>query len=121
MTPHELATKWREDADTLARYSPELARIARAHADELEAALRSMDDHALDLATAAKESGYSVDRLRHMVRSGVIRDAGRKHAPRIRRADLPRKPKGKGKAAGGFNAADAARSLLSIPRSSDAA
>lgn len=119
MTPNELAVKWREDADTLARYAPELARIALAHAEELDAALRAVDDDALDLATAAKESGYSVDRLRHMVRSGVIRDAGRKHAPRIRRGDLPRKPKAK--AAGGFNAADAARSLLSLGGHDDAA
>lgn len=113
MTPLELAEQWRADADVLSRYSPELARVARAHADELEAALRSLDDEALDLSAAALESGYSPDRLRHMVRSGLIPDAGRKHAPRIRRGDLPRKP-ARAKAGGGFDAASAAREILSL-------
>lgn len=119
MTPHELAVKWREDADVLSRYAPELARIALAHADELDAALRAMDDDALDLATAARESGYSADRIRHLVASGEIPNAGRKGAPRVRRADLPRKPRAK--AAGGFDAADAARSMLSLGDRHDAA
>lgn len=111
MTPAELVTRWRSDADTLARYSPELAAVARAHADELDAALRSMDDDALDLATAARESGYSADRLRHMVAAGSIPNAGRKGAPRVRRADLPRKA---ARTTGGFDAQAAARDMLSV-------
>jgi hypothetical protein len=108
MTPAELVTQWRTEADTLARYSPELARIARTHADELDAAMRALDDDALDLATAARESGYSVERLRHMVADGSVPNAGRKGAPRVRRADLPRKPR----AAAGFDAASTAREVL---------
>jgi hypothetical protein len=39
-------------------------------------------------------SGYSADYLGRMLRSGSIPNAGRPHAPRIRRADLPRKAGG---------------------------
>src|SRR5687768_13472838 len=63
MTPNELAVRWRKDAELLERYGDDqLALVAQTHADELEAALRSQADDALDLATASKESGYSVDR-----------------------------------------------------------
>lgn len=118
MTPRELAEQWRADADTLARYTPELARIARTHADELTAALAALDDDALDLATAARESGYSADRLRHMIAAGSIPNAGRKGAPRVRRGDLPRKARTKtAGSSGGFDATAAAREMLSLHQS----
>lgn len=124
MTPRELAERWRADADVFDRYADtQLAKIARVHADELAAALAALDDDALDLATAARESGYSVDRLRHMIApkgkpttpDRPIPNAGRKGAPRVRRADLPRKPRAKtaGNSAG-FDAAGAAREMLSL-------
>lgn len=92
MTSRELMTQWREDAATLARYGDERgAMLLRRAADDLEAALRAQDEELLDLDAAAQESGYSKDRLRHMVADGALPNAGRKHAPRVRRADLPRK------------------------------
>ncbi len=45
----------------------------------------------LTLSQAARESGYGADHIARLVRQGKIRNAGRPHAPRIRRADLPRK------------------------------
>ena len=109
MTPIELAQRWRQDADLLDRYEPNLARVCRDHADALDAATRSVADDALDLAAAARESGYSPDRLRHKVAAGEIPNAGRKGSPRIRRGDLPiKKRAGNGR----FDAASAARSLL---------
>lgn len=45
----------------------------------------------LSLTRAAVESGYSADHLGRLIREGKIPNAGRQHAPRIRRADLPMK------------------------------
>lgn len=69
---------------------------ARAHALEwavrrMETALGGWADDVLTLAEAARESGYSVDHLGREIRAGRIPNAGRPHAPRIRRGDLPHK------------------------------
>jgi hypothetical protein len=114
VTPKELATKWRADAELLDIYDQNLARVCRQHAEALDAALRSVDDDALDLATAAKESGYSVERLRHLVSDQTIPNAGRKGAPRVRRGDLPNKRK----PMTGFDAKAAARAVLHVERAS---
>ena len=87
-----LAEQWRADAELLARYgSAQLAQVCRQHADEIDAAQRDDDAEMLTLEAAERESGYSRDRLRHMVADGDVPNAGRKGAPRIRRGDLPRK------------------------------
>jgi hypothetical protein len=110
MTPRELITKWRADADVLAIYDPRLAEVARRHAEQLEAAVRAEGDDVLDLTAAAKVSGYSVDRLRHKIAAGEIANIGRKGAPRVRKGDLPTKTR---RARGaGFDAAAAARRHL---------
>jgi hypothetical protein len=112
MTPRELAAQWRADADVLDRHgATQLASTCRAHADALDAALRSEADDVLDLTTAAQLSGYSPDRLRHKVAAGEIPNAGRKGAPRVRRGDLPTKRR---KRMSGFDPASAARDLLRI-------
>jgi hypothetical protein len=95
MTPRDLVVQWRTDADLLQRYhDARAAAIVRQHADALETALREEDDDVLSLSDAAKESGFSKERLRHRVAAGEIPNAGRKGAPLIRRRDLPRKPRG---------------------------
>lgn len=87
-----LAERWRADALLLERYgATEAAAACRRHADELEAGLRDEADALLTLDEAERESGYSRDRLRHLVAAGAVPNAGRKGAPLIRRADLPRK------------------------------
>jgi hypothetical protein len=114
MTPKELLERWRQDAELLDGYgATQLATTCRRHADDLAAVLRSVEDDALDLAAAAQVSGYSPDRLRHLVASGAIANAGRKGSPRIRRGDLPIKRRG---GAGGFDAAAVAGDLLSAAR-----
>lgn len=110
MTPDQLPARWREEADLLARYgADQQAAACRRHSEELESALRALAEDVLDLRAAAVASGYSVDRLRHMVRAGVIPNAGAKGRPRIRRGDLPRKP---APSSGGFDAAAAASRTL---------
>lgn len=110
MTPRQLAESWRADAETLAKHGADsLARICRTHADELDASLRTAANETLDLAAAARESGYSRDRLRHMIAAGDLPNAGRRGAPRIRRGDLPTKP---GARSSKFDASSAARRVL---------
>lgn len=87
-----LAERWRADAELLDRYGDgRMATVCRRHADDLEAACRDLEDETLTLAEASAASGYSTDRLRHMVSDGLLPNAGRRGAPRIRRGDLPRK------------------------------
>jgi hypothetical protein len=58
---------------------------------ELESAVRSRDDELLTLPAAASVSGYTVDHLARLIRQGKLPNAGRKHAPRICRRDVPPK------------------------------
>ncbi|MHB1863402.1 MAG: hypothetical protein ACYCVL_10570 [Gemmatimonadaceae bacterium] len=75
--------------------------------EELEDVLRGADEEPLTLEQAANESGYSADHLRKCVADGTVPNAGAKGRPRIRRADLPRKP---GRSASGYDpGADAVR------------
>lgn len=91
--PSDLPSAWRERAEQLRAYGAEpQAIVLERAADELDAALRASATEQLDLQAAAAESGYSADHLGRLVRGGGLPNAGRKHAPKIRRADLPRKP-----------------------------
>lgn len=61
-------------------------------ARELEASYHAWQNEALDMRTAAAESGYSVDNIKVLVKSEKVPNVGQPGAPRVRRADLPRKP-----------------------------
>lgn len=87
-----LITTWRARARDLAPYAPAAAIAFTRAAEELEAALRLQECEVLSLSAAARESAYSRDHLARLIRDGKIPNAGRRSAPRIRRADLPRKP-----------------------------
>lgn len=89
----QLAARWRTEADLLERYGDSRgAHVCRLHATELEGAAAEAANQELNLDEASRESGYSARRLRELISSGEIPQAGRKGAPRIRRTDLPRKP-----------------------------
>jgi hypothetical protein len=106
----DLLSRWEARAEDLAPYAAPAAEAFRRAARELEAELRAAGDEPLSLEQAAQESGYSSESLRHMVRDGTIPNAGRRGAPRIRRADLPRRP------ARTASAYDAGEDALSIVR-----
>ena len=91
MKPAELAAIWRARAEELRRYAPAAAQAFQDAAAELEAALHEQADELLTLGEASRESGYSERRLRELVAAGELPNAGRKGAPRVRRADLPHK------------------------------
>lgn len=88
-----LADAWLERAAEFRRYAAEAQAVTLERAAaELRAALDAAASEPLTLEQAADESGMSRDHLRHLVASGAVPNAGRKGAPRIRRADLPTKP-----------------------------
>lgn len=72
----------------------EPAALVGSIADELEGEATRRLDEPLTLREAAETSGYSYGSLEHMVRQGVLPNAGEKGRPRVRRRDLPRKPSG---------------------------
>lgn len=59
---------------------------------DFRAVMASEAEAVLSLPQAAARSGYSVEHLGRLVREGKVPNAGRRGAPRIRVADLPRKP-----------------------------
>jgi len=93
MNPRDLPQTWREKAQRLRSFGCTEAACTLEHcATELEASFKSHANGRLTIADAAKVSGYSEERLRRLVRDGLIPNAGRPNAPRIRRADVPLKP-----------------------------
>ena len=84
------ANDWRMEAAGWRRRGYESqARVSESYAQDLEELLRELELEELTLKQAAKESGLSYDTLQRKVSSGEIPNAGRKHAPLVRRCDLP--------------------------------
>jgi hypothetical protein len=70
------------------------AALAAEVVADLEKIAASNGDAELTLTDASTLSGYSTDHLSRLIREGKLENRGRKGAPRIRRADLPLRPKG---------------------------
>lgn len=92
-TPGELLILWRADIDRFEAYGQsQAASVLRQCASQLQETTHESAIAPLTLTEASAESGYSPAHLERLVRQGKIANAGRKHAPRIRRSDLPLKP-----------------------------
>jgi hypothetical protein len=91
LLPAELVPEWRSAADVIRVHNPGSAAAYEHCAMMLESALTAVENSVLTLQEGAKLSGYSADHLRKLV-GKTIPNAGRKHAPKIRRGDLPVKP-----------------------------
>ncbi|MDQ6771214.1 MAG: hypothetical protein M3Z54_14655 [Gemmatimonadota bacterium] len=93
MTREELIARWSQRAEDFERFAAIVdgRKVIAEMLTELELLFREDDSEGLTLQEAALESGYSADHLGREVRAGHIPNTGRPHAPRIRRADLPRK------------------------------
>ncbi len=87
-------TKWKDEADTMRRRGALVpgAALCDEILSDLEAVFASEENALLTLQEASARSGYSPDHLGKLLNSGRIPNAGRWHSPRIRAADLPRKP-----------------------------
>lgn len=93
MTHHELRDQWatrRTEYQRLGVYV-DGAKVIEAFLTDLDAVMRDQADELLSLSRAAHLSGYSTGHLARLIRSGQLPNAGRPNAPKIRRADLPRK------------------------------
>ncbi len=89
----ELAGDWRRRAELLRTHgAEEAAKTCDALAAELEASISERENELLTLAQAQVVCGYSRDHLARLIRNGAIPNAGRRHAPRVRRQDLPMRP-----------------------------
>src|SRR5581483_11119887 len=110
----ELRINGRARRDEFARFQATVdgATLCDQLLADLEGALAERHDEVLTLRAAADLSGYTVDHLARLIRQGKVPNAGRKHAPRVNRADLPRKGNdAAGRAADSYNGAADARSL----------
>jgi hypothetical protein len=91
----DLPAEWRERADYLREYGDtNSAKLWELAAVELERAWTTFGEDTLSLADAARECGYTPGHLGALVKRGLIPNAGRTGAPRIRRCDLPVKTPG---------------------------
>ncbi len=87
-----LADRWRSEAERLRHFGADLqARTLETCAAELEAETREEQLRLVTLREAAELSGYRYSTLEKGVRAGRLPNAGTKHSPRLRVADLPRK------------------------------
>jgi hypothetical protein len=95
MTRDDLRVRWMQQRDAYERVSAHVngARIIDAFLRDFDALERDEACDVLTLREAADRSGYSTDHLARLVRQGVIPNAGRRYSPRIRVADLPRRPR----------------------------
>lgn len=93
MTPERalLPAQWRAKADVVRPFNPGAAFAYEECAREREAEIAGQANQVVTLTEAAALSGYHADSLRHKLATGEIENVGRKHAPRVRIADLPRK------------------------------
>ncbi len=94
MSPEEFVAKWAADARTMDQRGALVNGAALLHEmlRDFDAVVGCHGDELLTLAESSRESGYSVDHLGVLIRRGKIPNAGRAHAPRIRRRDLPHRP-----------------------------
>jgi len=90
----EFVAKWRAERDRFSRYGVRVDPVPLLDdlLQDAAAALASDQDELLTLTQAAAASGYSADHLARLIRTGRLPNVGVKHAPRLRRGDLPHKP-----------------------------
>ena len=90
----QLIDRWEARRDELKRLkaSVDAATICEEFLSDLDQVLGALGEARLTLAEAADVSGYSPNHIGRLVRSGHLRNVGRKGAPRVLLEDLPRRP-----------------------------
>ena len=93
MTFDEFRTSWEKRRDDYARLPAQVnaASLIEQMLGELNEVTARETTQLLTLTQAAHVSGYSADHLGRLVRSGKLTNYGRRHAPRVRSGDLPRR------------------------------
>ena len=95
MTLDDFMSFWRARREEYAKLRAQIdaATLIDQFLTELEAVRIDQSMTLLTLTQAAATCGYSTDHLGRLVRSGQLINHGRRHAPRVRLGDLPRRPK----------------------------
>jgi len=89
----QLSATWCAEAALFRRRGAvDLAVAMESCAEDLATALSDQARAIVSLAEAASVSGYSADHLGRLIRDGRLENVGPKRRPRVRLADLPRKP-----------------------------
>lgn len=93
MTVAELIARWEARCIELRelRATVDGATICEQAIADLRSLSTLQASEVLGLRTAAERSGYSVEHLGRLIRTGKLKNVGRKHAPRLRAQDLPRR------------------------------
>ena len=115
IAPSALPEEWRRRSREMEELgaTPQ-ARTLEWCASELEQAQREWELKELTLQEAEAESGYSYSALQKMVAGGQLENVGDKGSPKVRRRDLPRRPRSA--AASRFEEPDLAEELLAGAR-----
>jgi hypothetical protein len=95
MTSEELFQRWKSVRDICERVDALVngSRIIDEMLHDVALVEHHSNERLLTLREASVLSGYSVDHLARLVRQSVIPNAGKTRSPRVRLADLPRRPK----------------------------
>ena len=88
----ELASAWRERAEHLERYAPEVANAIRECTVELEQLARAVELAEVTPTEAMALTGYSDRALGEMIKESKLPNYGNRRRPRLKLVDLPRKP-----------------------------
>lgn len=88
-----LLRKWAEIRDLYALTTAwvDAAKLMDVLLVDVREVLHAEECRMLSLREASIESGYSVSHLARLVRTGAIENVGRRYAPRVRAADVPRR------------------------------
>ena len=90
----DLPIIWRQRAELLRKYGArDQAETLEMCANELEELGYGDDDAVLTLREAAAWSGYSPSRLRALIRDAKLENVSENSRIKLRRGDLPRKPR----------------------------
>jgi hypothetical protein len=115
-TCDEAVTRWEARQAELSQLHAQVDGAALVGQFLLDLEALTKDEPPVSLTTASERSGYSTGHLARLVKSGRLKDYGRKHAPRVRISECPRKAT---LAVGGgrpYNADTDARSLVGSRR-----
>jgi hypothetical protein len=93
MTLDEFKSLWekRRDEYTRLRAQVDAATLSDHLLADLATVIIDAGASLLTLTQAAHVCGYSADHLGRLVRTGQLTNHGRRHAPRVRVGDLPRR------------------------------
>jgi hypothetical protein len=96
-----LLDRWGQDEQRFRDYGQDApANVLAQCRSDLSGWWREYQLETLTLDEAAAYSGLSAGTLGNKIRSGELANAGRKHAPRVRRCDIPMKALGRPDQAG---------------------